>query len=76
VQTSKAITPDKPVSPNKLLLLVAGTLAGLIAAAGVVLMAMLTNRTFLSEGSVERFLGLPVLGSVPLRGPDYHPRLA
>ena len=67
VQTSKAITPDKPVSPNKLLLLAGGMLSGLIAAAGVMMLAILTNRTFLSEGSVERFLGLPVLGSVPLR---------
>jgi uncharacterized protein involved in exopolysaccharide biosynthesis len=76
VQTSKAITLEKPVSPNKLLLLVAGTITGFIAAAGVVLIAVITNRTFLSEGSVERFLGLPVLGSVPLRRPEYQQRLA
>ena len=76
VQTSKAITLDKPVSPNKLLSIVGGALAGLIAAAGVLIFAVLTNRTFLSEGSAERFLGLPVLGSVPLRQPDYQRRLA
>jgi uncharacterized protein involved in exopolysaccharide biosynthesis len=71
VQTSRAITLDKPVSPNKPLYLVAGVLAGLIAAAGVLILASLTNRTFISEESLERFLGLPVLGSVPLRAPNY-----
>lgn len=67
---------DKPGSFTLEDVNVGGALAGLIAAAGVLIFAVLTNRTFLSEGSAERFLGLPVLGSVPLRQPDYQRRLA
>jgi len=70
VQTAHATTPDKPVAPNKFLLAVGGALAGLISACGVVILATITNRNFLSEGALERFLGLPVLGSIPLQAPE------
>lgn len=67
VQTSPSITPDKPIAPNKLFYIVGGTLLGLFSAAGVLVIGVVTNRTFISEESLERRLGLPVLGSVPLR---------
>jgi len=66
VQTANATIPEKPIAPNKLLFMVGGTLIGLICACGVVVFAVITNRSFLSDEAVERALGLPVLGSVPI----------
>ncbi len=71
VQTSPAITPDKPIAPDKMILVVGGVIAGLIAAAGVLLLSGVTNRTFLTENAVERYTGLPVLGSVALHSPAF-----
>jgi uncharacterized protein involved in exopolysaccharide biosynthesis len=67
VQTSNALAPAQPIAPNKLLFLVGGILAGLISAAGVLVLAAITNRSFMSEESIERALALPVLGSIPMR---------
>jgi capsular polysaccharide biosynthesis protein len=49
-----------------MLFMIGGGLFGLIAACGVLVFGAITNRTFLSEDSLERVLGLPVLGSMPL----------
>jgi uncharacterized protein involved in exopolysaccharide biosynthesis len=66
VQTASATIPERPVAPNKMLFMIGGGLFGLIAACGVLVFGAITNRTFLSEDSLERVLGLPVLGSMPL----------
>jgi len=66
VQTSNATIPERPVAPNKMLFMVGGMVVGLIAAFGVLVFAAVMNRTFISEDSLERVLGLPVLGSMPL----------
>ncbi len=70
VQTSAASIPDRPVAPNKLVFMIVGALAGLAAASGVLILAIITNRTFLDENAVERVLGLPVLGSMSIRPND------
>ena len=70
VQTSTASIPDRPVAPNKLIFMIVGVLAGLGAASSVLILAVVTNRTFLDEDAVERVLGLPVLGSMSMRPND------
>jgi capsular polysaccharide biosynthesis protein len=67
VQTADSMALDRPVAPNKLFFAVGGILAGLISACGVMVFVTITNRTFLSDESLERYLGLPVLGSMPLQ---------
>ena len=70
VQTSTASIPDRPIAPNKLVFMIVGTLAGFVAASGVLFSAIVTNRTFFDEESVERVLGLPVLGTMLMRPND------
>ena len=69
VQVSPAISPDKPAKPRKIVYVAAGLLLGVFAAGGVVMLGMLTNRTVLTEDSLQRWLGLPVLASLPMLPP-------
>jgi uncharacterized protein involved in exopolysaccharide biosynthesis len=64
-QIQPVITSGKPAKPNKLLYITGGLLLGLMAAAGVVVMAVATNNSFMAAESVERQLRLPVLVTVP-----------
>ena len=68
VQIAPAIAPDKPAQPRKIVIFGGGLVAGLLAAGGVILASILTNRTLASEDAAERLLGLPVLVSMPLEG--------
>ena len=64
-QIGPAIASEKPVKPQKLLFVAGGLMIGLIAAAGVLVFAVVTNNTFVTIESVERILKVPVLMSVP-----------
>jgi polysaccharide biosynthesis protein PslE len=64
-QIGPAIASEKPVKPQKIVFLGGGLMIGLIAAAGIVVFAIITNNTFVTIESVERVLKLPVLMSVP-----------
>jgi len=67
VQTSSSTVPERPVAPNKVVFMVCGTIAGLAAACGILMFAVITNRTVLDENALSRSLRLPVLGSMSLR---------
>lgn len=65
VQVAPAIAPEKAAKPKKLLFVAGGLLLGLMAAGGVVVLSLLTNKTVLTEDALERLVGLPVLVSIP-----------
>jgi uncharacterized protein involved in exopolysaccharide biosynthesis len=64
-QIGPAMASNKPVKPNKLMFVAGGIIIGMIMAAGVLIIAVVTNNTFVTIESVERILQLPVLMAVP-----------
>lgn len=64
VQIAPAMTPDKPEMPKPLLFVAAGVILGILSASGIVLLTLMTRRTFYTEIGLERRLGLPVLASL------------
>ena len=73
VQIAPSITSQKPIFPKLTNFAVVGVLVGLFSAGCVLVWAILTNRTIVTEEGVERMLGLPVLVSVPLLVRRYQP---
>lgn len=71
VQVAMALAPDKPAQPKKALLIGGGLLAGILLAAGTVVASIVTSSIVAAEQGLERLLGLPVLGALPL---VIHPR--
>ncbi len=67
VQVANAIASERPAKPKKLIFGAAGVLLGLLLAASVVVIGILTNKTIISEDTIERLLGLPVLAALPVR---------
>ncbi len=61
--------PFKPVSPQPLLLMLAGGCAGVFAAIAVVLLREATDRRVRSIDDISRELGLPVIGTLLGREP-------
>lgn len=68
VQVAPAIAADRVAKPKKLLFIAGGLLLGLLAAGGVVIVAVLTGNTVVTEDGLERLLGLPVLLALPQAG--------
>ena len=64
-----AVVPQTPIYPNPTMNVVLGCVAGLIAGIGGASLFEYFDHSFKSVDDVERFLGLPVLGSIP-RGPE------
>jgi tyrosine-protein kinase Etk/Wzc len=64
-QDEPAVASDKPVMPKKSIFLAGGLLIGLLAAAGVVVFAVISNNVIVTEAGAERVLNLPVLMTVP-----------
>jgi capsular exopolysaccharide synthesis family protein len=62
---SRALVPATPDSPNKLLFVLGGLVAALIAAAMTALILELMERGVRSRAETERVLGVPVVASVP-----------
>jgi succinoglycan biosynthesis transport protein ExoP len=62
---ARATQPVLPTSPDKILFGLGGGIAGIIAAAAVVLLLELLETGFQTRAEVETALGLPVLASVP-----------
>jgi uncharacterized protein involved in exopolysaccharide biosynthesis len=67
----EAVIPNSPVRPNKTQNLGIGILIGAVAGIGVALAVEYFDQTIKSPNDVERYLGLPVIGTVPLFG-DKH----
>jgi len=63
---SKAILPEKPVSPQKAKNLLIGLAAGLLLSMGLIVLRFVMNDSIKSVEDVEKYIGLPVLGIVPM----------
>jgi polysaccharide chain length determinant protein (PEP-CTERM system associated) len=57
--------PDKPYSPNRPLMMIGGTLLGILVGLGVALGREVTDDCVRNEREAERILGTPVLSGVP-----------
>lgn len=59
--------PEQPTSPSRSRNVALGALAGLVLAAGVVVVLSVMDDTIKSEDDVEKYLGLSTLASIPDR---------
>ncbi len=73
VQVAPAQSPDAPAKPKKLLFIAAGILLGLLSGGGVLVLAIVTSNTVVTEDGAERLLGMPVLLSLPFATPLHSP---
>ena len=71
-----AATPEKPVSPRKLLYGLAGLACGFLTATCAFLLALTFGNRFLSVDMMERVLGVPVVAVLPLMQPQMRRRAA
>ena len=60
-----AVTPDKPVKPNKALNVLIAFVVGLMASVGLVFLLEYLDNTIKTTSDVEKLLGIPVLGVIP-----------
>ena len=60
-----AVTPDKPVKPNKKLNVLIAFVVGLMASVGLVFLLEYMDNTIKSTSDIEKLLGIPVLGVIP-----------
>jgi len=60
-----AQAPQKPFSPNRKLLALAGLVGGLLAGICLAIMVEMTDQSVRSEDEVARLLGKPILGDIP-----------
>ncbi len=65
VVIDRAVTPAKPVKPNKPLILAGSVFGGLLAALGLAFFMNFLDDSVKSQDDVESFLRLPFLGYVP-----------
>ena len=63
----EALLPSAPSSPNKSRNLVIGILLGVIIACGIIVLRYLTDDKIHSSEDVEKYIGLPCLGMLPLQ---------
>lgn len=61
----KVTLPKTQVSPNKKLNIVIAFLLGLLAGSGLAVMLEFLDNTFKDKEQIEKYLELPVLGSIP-----------
>jgi len=60
-----AVTPDKPVKPNKKLNVLIAFVVGLMASVGLAFLLEYLDNTIKTSSDVEKQLGIPVLGVIP-----------
>jgi len=60
-----AVTPDKPIKPNKKLNVLIAFVVGLMASVGLVFLLEYMDNTIKTSSDVEKLLGIPVLGVIP-----------
>jgi len=60
-----AVTPDKPVKPNKTMNVLIAFAVGLMASVGLVFLLEYLDNTIKTSEDVEKLLGIPVLGVIP-----------
>ena len=61
----KAIAPEDPVKPKKLLNIVIAAILGLFTGTGIAFLTEYINKTVRTADDVKQYLDLPVLGSIP-----------
>lgn len=61
----RAVIPDKPVFPRKVINVLITFILGLITSIGLILLLESMDNTVKSSEDVEKLLGIPVLGSIP-----------
>lgn len=66
--------PRAPVEPNKIKLAFMGFVLSFCLGIGLVVLAILMDRTFKSVDEIERTLGVPVIGTLPLIQDDHFER--
>lgn len=62
----KAVVPDKPIKPKVVLNTLIGALLGLILGLGIAFAMEYINRSIRTDEDVQRYLGVPVLGRIPV----------
>lgn len=62
----EANIPESPVSPSTMRNTLIGAVLGFVAAVAVILVSYLMNDTIRTSDDVERYLGLSILGTIPL----------
>lgn len=60
-----ATPPDRPAFPNKVMVIPLGVITGLVLAFSLACIREIFDHTFKTPEQVERYLGLPVIGSIP-----------
>jgi capsular exopolysaccharide synthesis family protein len=74
--TQQANIPKKPVSPQRLLDLVAGVFGGLLLGAGIVALREALDTTVKTSDGLGELTSLPVLGSIPYDRSSARQRIA
>lgn len=69
---SPALVPSNPVKPNKKLNMAIALLLGLMLSMGLAFLLEFMDNTIKDPGDVEKHLGLPVIGSIPVYGDKAH----
>ena len=63
----EVITPQNPISPNKPLNVILAFLVGLLASVALAFFIEMFDNTIRNEEDIEKYLGITVLGIVPLK---------
>jgi polysaccharide chain length determinant protein (PEP-CTERM system associated) len=66
-----AITPDKPIRPKKVLNVAIAAILGLFIGCGAAFALEYMNQAIRTEDDVKRYLGLPLIGSIPNFNQDF-----
>ena len=61
-----AVVPTSPASPNVKKNTVIGAAVGFLLVCGIIILRFITDDTIKTDSDVEKYLHLPVLGSIPL----------
>lgn len=66
----KAVPPTQPVKPKKIQNVMIAFVVGFVVSVGLALLLEFLDNTIKSSKDVEKILGLPVLGEIPIYEPD------
>ena len=66
----EALKPTSPSAPNKVRNIAIGFVAGLLLAAAIVVVQFIVDDRVRSAETIERKLGIPVLGMMPAAGQE------
>jgi capsular polysaccharide biosynthesis protein len=61
----EAIVPENPISPNKKIIIAISFLLGLLVSIGLVYLIEYLDNTVKTEGDVEKYICIPVIGIIP-----------